>query len=174
MKILLIAITSVAMFSSCKSVDVGSGSFHPVSIQKDLTSMELQDIRSNVKRQIEFRITNQPRDVQLISNDWWKIEGYYNAGEVISAVNDDFWMKVENDHTYKLGSQSTVSEIGICHYDDEKGSLLLLPNDESLQPKIWRVQLSGDQFVLFGTQEYGINNGMQIKFILLGRNPLAN
>lgn len=173
MKYLYFPVVVLMFFASCKSADVGTGSFHPVSIEKDLSTMDLETIRANVQRQIEYRIKNKPRDILMMTSDWWKIEGYFNAGDVISAVDDDFWMKLFEDHTYMLGNNAEVSEIGRCHYDESAGSLLLLPNDKSLQPKIWDVQYAGDQFVLFGTQQYGINNGMQIKFILLGRDPLA-
>lgn len=155
-------------------VDTGTGAFHPVSVEKDLTTYDLESIRGFVAQQVEYRIKEKPKDILMISNDWWMIEGYYNAGEVSSAANDDYWFKLNEDHTYMLGNGSEITEKGLCHFEESKGELLMLPNDESKQPKIWDIQFAGDQFVLFGTRTYGVNNGMQIKFILRAGSPLSS
>ena len=162
------------MILSCNGKIVESDTFHPMTIEKDLTTMDLETIRHNVNLQIDYRKNNNPRDILMLTSDWWKIDGYHNIDAVHSGRDDDFWMKLESNYTYQLGSGKEIVETGTCHYDDQKGSLLLLPKNKNKQPKVYEVRYGGDQIVLFGTQTYGINNGMQIKLVLRDPNPLLS
>ena len=82
-----------------------------------------------------------------------------------------YWIKFEEDFTYQYGYYGALAGTGIYHYRNDDEAMLMLNDDETLEPKSWVLRTNGRAFALVGRHDFGVNNGMQIKLATQSGKP---
>lgn len=172
----LLCIIAFGLFVACDSGASGSkkalvidksklpDKVFPVEIQKGGSFTSVQEIRVQAKAMIESRIQKEPDPLAMITHDYFLLEFVFN-GKEMSKVDEymGYWMKFEEDFTYQYGYYDALAGTGIYHYRNDDEAMLMLNDDETLEPKSWVLRTNGRAFALVGRHDFGVNNGMQIK-----------
>jgi len=145
----------------------------PVEIQKGGSFESVQEIRMQAKAMIESRIEKNPDPLAMITHNYFLPEFVLFNPQEISKSGDfqGHWIKFEEDFTYQYGYYEVLAGTGIYHYRIDDEALLLLNDDETLEPKSWALRTNGMAFALSGRHDFGVNNGMQIKLEIQSTKP---
>lgn len=185
MKTFLISITIVLIGSlmSCDSTPKGTkdekkisvnqdGLIMPLNIKKGGDYKSLEEIRNQTRALIDHRVEESPEAYSMVTHGYWEPEFVFNAGKM-SKENQylGYWINFEDDFTYSYGLFDKIQGGGRYHFRLEDNTLLMLDNDEEIEPKVWTAQNNGDAMALVGRHDFGINNGMQIKMIPNDERP---
>jgi hypothetical protein len=144
----------------------------PLEIQKGGSFESVQEIRMQAKAVIESRISKDPDPLAMITHDYFLPEFVFNGKEM--SKRDEYmgyWIKFDEDFTYKYGYYDALAGTGIYHYRNDDEAMVLLNDDEELEPKSYILRTNGRAFALVGRHDYGVNNGMQIKLETQSTKP---
>ena len=144
----------------------------PAEIQKGGSFESVQAIRMEAKAMIESRIVTNPDPLSMITHDYFLPEFVFNGKDMSkSGEYQGYWIKFEEDFSYKYGYYEALAGTGIYHYRMDDEAMLLLNDDETLEPKSWVLRTNGRAFALVGRHDFGVNNGMQIKLETQSTQP---
>ena len=144
----------------------------PLEIQKGGSFNSLQEIRVQARAMIDSRIEKQPEALAMITYDYFLPEFVFNGKEM--SKHDEYlgyWIKFEDDFTYQYGYYDALAGTGIYHFRMDDEAILLLNDDETLEPKSWTLRTNGTAFALVGRHDFAVNNGMQIKLLTQSGKP---
>ncbi len=144
----------------------------PAEIQKGGKFTSVQEIRNQAKAMIDSRIQKEPDPLAMITHDYFLPEFVFN-GKEMSKLDEylGYWIKFEEDFTYQYGYYGALAGTGIYHYRNDDEAMLMLNDDETLEPKSWVLRTNGRAFALVGRHDFGVNNGMQIKLDTQSSKP---
>lgn len=145
----------------------------PLNIHKGGNYASLEQIRVQALNIINHRVKTEPEPLAMLTYAYWTPEFVYN-GKSISNSGEyvGYWIKFDDDFTYKYGQDSKLLGKGRYHFRLDDKNLHMLDNDVESEPKVWMVNHAADVLALVGTHEYQVNNGMQIKMVALEKNPI--
>ncbi len=148
------------------------GKVFPLSIQKGGSYRSVDQIRIQALGIINHRIKEQPKALAMLTHTSWQPEFVYND-RAMSGVDEyaEYWIKFGDDFRYKYGVGQKITGGGKYHFRLEDKSLYMLNDNVEHEPKVWRVNYNGSVLAMAGTNEYKVNNGMQIKMIEIENKP---
>ena len=75
-------------------------------------------------------------------------------------------MKFEGDFTYRYGLYDKIIGGGIYHYGDGDGFLMLLDDDEKVEPRLFSIQSNSEFFNFIGRPIMFIDDGTGVNLLL--------
>ncbi len=134
--------------------------------------LSVDAIRNQAKALIDDRISKDNDPQASITFAYWYPEFVFN--KTMSAVDQyqGFWIKFEDDFSYRYGKDGKTFGSGRYHYRLSDGILAMVDDNAEIEPKFWKVQHNGKAMALIGEHDLGINNGMQIKLLSLDQAPM--
>lgn len=170
---LFIACDSNTASKEKKSSTHGDELILPINIQKGGDYKSLQDIRNQTRAMIDFRVSENPEALSMITYGYWEPEFVFNAGKMSKEFEYlGYWIDFKEDFTYEYGYFNKTEGTGKYHFRLDDFAMLMLDDDEELEPKVWTANHNGDAMALVGKHDFGINNGMQIKMIPIDKKPV--
>lgn len=123
-------------------------------------NIDYSSMRALALQTIEYRIKNEGnQSYSAIESNVWQYEFLFDAKTMnIPAPYEGHWIDFKEDLTYEYGFYDTVEGSGKYHYSFEKGTVIVVDNDESKKPDEWDVKLSGDSLVLVGKASFDSNS----------------
>jgi len=176
---------SVALLISCNGSSGGTSNgsdsagkivktdkVFPTSIQKGGTYRSLEQIRVQAMTIISDRAKKEPEALSIITSGYWHPEAVINGRDVHSqGYYEGYWIKFEDDHTYRYGVYGDLLGPGQYHFRLEDESLYMLDSDVEQEPKVWSAKANGRAIALAGRHDYKVNNGIHMKLIHLDQQP---
>ena len=136
----------------------------PINFVKDAKYASLEEARRQAGALIQHRIGTHPNPMAMVTSPHWTWAGFYNGKEMVHPDRlTGQWLKFEDDFTYSYGYFNEVNGTGRYHYRIDDDALIILDDNEELQPKEWQLRSNGTAIVLEGRHGFKINNGMQMK-----------
>jgi len=136
----------------------------PINIEKTAEYESLAGARRDAEALIQHRIGTHPNPMAMVTSSFWTWAGFFNGSEMVHPDRlTGQWLKFEDDFTYSYGYFNDVNGTGRYHYRIDDDSLIMLDDNEDLQPKEWQLRSNGTAIVLEGRHGFEINNGMQMK-----------
>lgn len=170
--LLFISCSGDGKAGSNKDTTIIEKAVFPTNIQKGGEFKSVQEIRNQANAMIDFRIDKNPEPLSMITHGYWSPEFVYNKGRMSGEGEyAGFWIDFEENFTYKYGYYDQVQGKGRYHLRLDDNALLMLDDDESMEPKMWTANNNGDAMALIGRHDFGVNNGMQMKMIPLDLQP---
>lgn len=164
--------TSAAGTTSKGEKLITTDKLFPISIQKGGGYKSLEQIRVRAMAEITDRVKNEPEAFSIITGFYWYPEAVVNGREVHGeGYYEGYWIKFEDDFTYKYGIYDGLLGSGQYHYRLDDETMHMLDEDFEQEPKVWRAKANGRAIALAGLHEYKVNNGIQIKLIPLEGQP---
>ena len=112
---------------------------------------------------LEYRIANDPANYPLISDGIFEYDFIHDGRKMSpSGKHKGEWLDFKGDHTYTFGKNKNQMGSGRYHYDFEKQLLLMIDDNENVNPQEWEIKRQGDVMIKVGNMVYG-NNNFQIK-----------
>jgi len=124
--------------------------------------------RSQALAVLDHRIKNDPETYAIIEAGVLNYLFVFNGSKI--SKSEDYvgdWINFKDDFTYEYGNFDTVQGEGRYHYSMDKSQLVMVDNNEKLNPQEWDIKSGGDVIIMIGSKTYG-NNAFQIK---LERQP---
>ncbi len=140
----------------------------PFNTPKVPQDVSLPDLRKRVKDLILQRQKEFKEDLFDLTYYYIKPQYLSNRGRVDPSIKyDGYWIKFENDYTFRYGIYQRELSSGIYHYSSSTQLLLMLDDDENVEPKLWTV-LSNSEFInMMGHPLIVIRSAQNVEFILL-------
>lgn len=161
---LLIACGGEKTVQNTAANQVVKGPEMPINKEKTGQYKSLDEIRGQAAALIQHRIGTHPNPMAMITSSYWTWAGFYNGEEMVHPDRlTGQWLKYEDDFTYSYGYFGDINGTGRYHYRIDDDSLIMLDDDETIQPKEWQLRSNGTAIVLEGRHGFNINNGMQMK-----------
>jgi len=136
----------------------------PINLQKSATYASLEEARLQADALIAHRVQNDPDPLSMVTSPYWIWAGFFDGKGMIHPDKlTGQWLKFDEDFTYSYGLYDALNGTGKYHYRLDDGSLIMLDDNEKLQPKEWQLQSNGIAIALIGRHGFEINNGMQMK-----------
>ncbi len=136
----------------------------PINIQKEGEYESVVQIRHQAAAILEHRTQNDPDPLAMVTAPYWIWGGFFDGKTMIHPKElTGQWLKFEDDFTYSYGWYDDVNGTGRYHYRLDDQSMIMLDDNEDLQPKEWQLQSNGVAIVLIGRHGFQVNNGMQMK-----------
>ena len=136
----------------------------PVNTKKTAQYKSLEGARRECESLIQHRKGTHPNPMAMVTQTFWTWAGFFNGKEMVHPDRLlGQWLKFEDNFTYSYGYYDDVNGTGIYHYRIDDDALLMLDDNEELQPKEWQLRSNGTAIVLEGRHGFNINNGMQMK-----------
>lgn len=135
---------------------------HEEEIKADLRK------RSQALAVLDHRIKNDPETYAVIEAGILNYLFVFNGSKISKKeeyIGD--WIDFKNDFTYEYGNYDQIQGNGRYHYSMDKTQLVMVDNNDKLNPQEWDIKTGGDVIIMIGTKTYG-NNAYQIK---LERQP---
>jgi hypothetical protein len=144
----------------------------PLNMHKGGRYKSLEQIRLQALSIISHRNKEEPEALSMITGQYWMPEFVFD-GQKMSGQDQfkGYWLSFEEDFTYSYGVNEKKLGKGRYHFRLDDKSLYMVDDDVSLEPKVWTANHNGRAIALIGTQEYNINNGMQVKMIASNQKP---
>ena len=176
---LCLAVLSVVVCLSCNQsgqngyVKAPDSLLNPINIQKGGDFGSLQTIRAQAKALIEYRINQEGNPLSLVTYGFWQPEYVFNDGGFSEEGQyNGYWIQFNDDFSYQYGYYDDTHGGGQYHMRFEDFQMVLLDDNDEIEPKIWDVMHNGEYMAWVGTHEFGIQNGMQIKMKPMDRKPV--
>ncbi len=145
----------------------------PTNIHKGGEYKSVQEIRTQARGLIDHRVETIGEPLSMITYGYWEPEFVFNAGKMSKeAEYVGFWIDFKEDFTYEYGYYDKTQGGGRYHFRLDDFALLMLDNNEDMEPKSWTANNNGDAMALVGNHDFGINNGMQIKMLPIDDKPV--
>ena len=152
--------------------DIVPGPEMPINVKKTAEFESLASARRECEALIQHRKTTHPNPMAMITQTYWTWAGFFNGQEMVHPDRlVGQWLKFEDNFTYSYGYFDDINGTGIYHYRLDDDALLMLDDNEKLQPKEWQLRSNGTAIVLEGRHGFKINNGMQMKLGPNDRRP---
>lgn len=195
------------LFSSCDSTSFDADALKekqsfPFNTPKAKEDVSLPHLRQTINKLIIDRQATIKEDLFDLTYYYITPQYFSNMSKIDASINyNGFWIKFDNNYTFKYGKYEKVIGSGIYHYSTTSQLLIMLDDDEKIEPKMFTVKsnsefinmmgrpiiiirnLEGIEFVILqqfssdnyigraGTKVAEAHNGMQIKMILLEEQP---
>lgn len=139
----------------------------PFNLPKAKKSDDLQDIRSRYKDIINLRRDNLKTDLFDLTYNFVGPHGFANLKRRVGRkAFEGQWMKFESNFTYRYGLYDKVIGGGIYHYGDGDGFLMLLDDDEKVEPRLFSIQSNSEFFNFIGRPIMFIDDGTGVNLLL--------
>ena len=152
-------------------LDPASETF-PFEIQKGGDFKKVDQIRMQAKSVIQNRIKQNPEPLSMLTYGYHLPEFVFDGSKM--SKPDQYlghWIDFKEDFTYEYGYYDQVSGSGIYHFRLDDITLMTLNDDESFEPKEWKVNSNGEVLAIVGEHTFEVNNGMQIKMVPSDTKP---
>jgi len=144
----------------------------PFEIQKGGEFKTVDQIRMQAKSIIQNRIKQNPEPLSMLTFGYHIPEFVFDGSKM--SKPDQYlghWIDFKEDFTYEYGYYGQVSGSGIYHFRLDDEALMTLNDDESYEPKSWKVNSNGEALAIVGEHTFEVNNGMQIKMVPADSKP---
>ena len=150
--------------SNPNNLEVVKGPELPINIQKEAEYASLAQARREASALIDHRIESHPDPLAMVTAPYWTWAGFFNGKEMVHPDRlQGQWIKFNDDFTYTYGYYDDVNGTGRYHYRLDDYALILLDDNEEMQPKEFQLQSNGVAIALIGRHGFTVNNGMQMK-----------
>lgn len=171
-----------AMFFACKSDKKGAmtakttpemltlaGDSYAMLNQESLRPGEVTSMRKVANDILAHRIKESgSKSYTIVDKDIWVYDGVVKNSKMTMADSlGGRWIDFKENLTYEYGRYDKKEGQGRYTYDLEKGTLLMMDDNEAIKPQEFEVKLRDDMMVIVGLYTYEDNN-MQAK---LTRHP---
>ena len=158
--------------SNPNATSVVPGPEMPINIEKTAEYPSLESVRREAESLIQHRKGTHPNPMAMITQTYWTWAGFFNGQEMVHPDRLlGQWLKFEDNFTYSYGYYDDTNGTGIYHYRIDDDALIMLDDNEEIQPKEWQLRSNGTAIVLEGRHGFQINNGMQMKLGPNDRKP---
>ncbi len=170
--VFLLSCNSGDKSSQVQSPQQDEAKIFPISIQKKGNYTSVDAIRAQARTVIDFRIQNGEKPMSMLTAWYWNPEFVFNAGKISKEGQyEGYWIKYEDDFTYTYGIYDKTIGGGRYHFRLEDDQLILLDNDITQEPKAFLAKNNGELMSYIGRHDFGVNNGMQMKMIMMETQP---
>lgn len=139
----------------------------PFNLPKANEGDDLKTIRSKFEEVINLRRENLQTDLFDLTYNFVAPYGFANLRRRVGP--DSFrgqWAKFEKDFTYSYGVYTETVGGGIYHYSDQDGFLMLLDDDEQVEPRLFSIQSNSEFFNFIGRPIMFIDDGTGVNLLL--------
>jgi len=158
--------------ASQNGLTIVAGPEMPINTKKTAEFESLEIARRECEALIQHRKGTHPNPMAMLTQTFWTWAGFFNGQEMVHPDRlIGQWIKFEDNFTYSYGYYDDVNGTGIYHYRLDDDALLMLDDNEDIQPKEWALRSNGTAIVLEGRHGFKINNGMQMKMGPNDRRP---
>ena len=167
--IILIAILTTVL-AGCDLVTSGSSSAKlvagptmPVNIEKEGSYTSLQDVRNDVLNEIKARQKSDAYHFSILTDSYWTFGGFHDGKFMWKEENfRGHWIKFFENFTYEYGFENSTTGRGQYHFRMRDNSLLMLDNDESIQPNELIYQDTGGNIALSGRSAFQMTSNIHM------------
>ncbi len=158
--------------SNPNTLAIVAGPEMPINVKKKGDYASVSDVRREAESLIQHRKGTHPNPMAMVTQTYWTWAGFFNGKEMVHPDRLlGQWLKFEDNFTYSYGYYDDVNGTGIYHYRLDDDALIMLDDQEDIQPKEWLLRSNGTAIVLEGRHGFTINNGMQMKLGPNDRKP---
>ncbi len=144
----------------------------PVNIQRGGKFESLEEIRLQAKATWDLRKSQENEAYSMITYGYLTPEFVFNKGEMSKAGEyEGFWMDFKEDFSYEYGYYDETLGGGIYHLRLDDLALLMLDNNEEMEPKVFQANSNGLAMSFSGRHDFGVNNGLNMKLMTLDKKP---
>ena len=173
----------------------------PFNLSKADPSVSLKFVRDEVRKTILERQKTIVENKMDLTYYYLAPQFLSNLGKVDPSIKyEGYWLKFEENNTFKYGIYDDIIGSGIYHYNPVSELLIMLDDDEQVEPKMWSFKynsefanLLGHPFIIkqangvpyvimknwadtpyldtLGKSLAEVHNGMQLKMILYEQQP---
>ena len=134
-----------------ESVKLMEKSSYPFNTPKVSDQQSIVQLRKHMEELIALRQKNGQRDLFDLTYYYLIPYGFANEDSIRPIeASEGYWIKFKEDFTYQYGSFEEVEGSGMYHYTESDFKLLMLDDDEQIEPKFWEVRSNSDYFNFIG------------------------
>lgn len=142
----------------------------PRTVKMDKSS---PDDRATAASLIAHR-SKEGKAYAILTSGFWNYQFVFDGREMSKPGDyDGHWIQYKDDFTYDYGIYGDQNGSGKYHYRLDDNMMIMLDDDETVQPKEWQVKHGGEVMVLVGSHGFG-NNGMQMKMLKTPERPVKS
>jgi len=132
----------------------------PFNLPKAKKGDDVAGIRSRFKKVVDLRRNNLTSDLFDLTYNFITPHGFANLRKRKGAASfRGQWVKFEKDFTFRYGMYDKLIGGGLYHYSDQDGFLMLLDDDEKVEPRLFSIQYNSEFYNFIGRPIMFIDDG---------------
>jgi len=162
MKLLSLLVSLLIISTSCDkkskiespqtpSISVETKNSFPLNRVNVSDKKDIIKLREHVEILIENRMSIMASDLSDITYDQLYPSGILKNRKLSGIpLQNGYWVKFEKTYRYNYGQTDAVIGSGKYHYAESDDKLLMLDDDDRIEPKLWSVKSDSENFTFAG------------------------